>query len=311
MDRLRSFFVIIFCICAIQSYSQDTSAMKKHMQNRIFDSAAIIANAILQKDPFNFEALLVKADIATHNRDFATAKKILTQSKPSTIVERAMLFNKYGALLYEMDQFDSSLYYLKKAFAIDSILEHLNYNLAVLYHHYQDDKSALYHLKLETNNHASVFESWIMMGEIELNNNNLSNVLEICDRIISINRDVYTAYVYKGIVYYRQEQYELALNEYTTAIAKGVLSGQLDLDIFIRRASAYSQLKKYQKALDDCDRAIKIDSTFVDAYHEKIAIYHDMNDRLGMCTTLKELKKVSPKDNKIPVYQKSFKCGNG
>lgn len=258
-----------------------------------------------------FDALYIEAEIASRNGNDSIALILFQKCThlAGSNEEHAKAYNRYGAMLFDFNKMDSSVYYLLKACKIDSTLEDVNYNLAVLYHNYlRSDSMAMFYAKKETQYHKNNLMAWILMGELELNKSNDIKALDIADKIIAINPKLDIAHVYKGIVFYRQEKYELSLNEYTKAITNAELYGVISPDNFIRRASAYSKLNRFKQALEDCKRAIIIDSTFVDAYHEKMAVYNDMNDTLGMCHTLLELKKVSQNDIRIPQYEKNLKC---
>ncbi|ORX58636.1 U-box-domain-containing protein [Piromyces finnis] len=59
----------------------------------------------------------------------------------------------------------------------------------------------------------------------------------------------------QGNIFFKREQYEEAIKEYTTAIIKD--SG--NIVYFTNRALCYIRLKKFEEAINDCQKAIEID----------------------------------------------------
>lgn len=59
----------------------------------------------------------------------------------------------------------------------------------------------------------------------------------------------------QGNIFFKQQQYEEAIKEYTTAIIKN----SKNIKYYTNRALCYIRLKKFEEAINDCKRAIEID----------------------------------------------------
>ena len=71
-----------------------------------------------------------------------------------------------------------------------------------------------------------------------------------------------SSYYNKGYDYYNDGKYQLAINEFTTAIR---LNPNYT-DAYKGRGLAYYTLRQYQLALQDYDKAIQLDPDYADAY---------------------------------------------
>ena len=80
-------------------------------------------------------------------------------------------------------------------------------------------------------------------------------------------------YFDKGRDYGRDGKYQLAINEYTTAI-------RLNPDAsasYNNRGVAYHNLGQYERSIQDYDKAIQIDPTYALAYNNRGVAYHNLN----------------------------------
>jgi len=60
----------------------------------------------------------------------------------------------------------------------------------------------------------------------------------------------------QGNIFFKRQQYEEAIKEYTTAIIKN----SKNIVYFTNRALCYIRLKKFEEAINDCKRAVEIDN---------------------------------------------------
>jgi len=68
----------------------------------------------------------------------------------------------------------------------------------------------------------------------------------------------------KGNTHYSAKNYVQAIEQYNKAI-----SYNQDASYYANRAACYLALKKYLKCIDDCDKALKIDSNYSKALKRK------------------------------------------
>ena len=77
---------------------------------------------------------------------------------------------------------------------------------------------------------------------------------------------------YKGEDYYNDGKYQLAIDEFTTAIR---LNADYT-DAYIGRGAAYYELHRYENAISDYTKAIQLDPDYADAYIGRGAAYNEL-----------------------------------
>lgn len=82
------------------------------------------------------------------------------------------------------------------------------------------------------------------------------------------------AYNSRGLAYMRQRQFDLAINDFSVAIALKPESAGL----YINRSSIYNLKKEFDKSLADLERAIEIDPKFAEAYSARGHTYRQMKE---------------------------------
>ena len=80
-------------------------------------------------------------------------------------------------------------------------------------------------------------------------------------------------YFDKGHDYGRDGKYQLAINEYTTAIRLNPYASAS----YNNRGVAYHNLGQYERSIQDYDKAIQIDPTYALAYNNRGVAYHNLN----------------------------------
>jgi len=86
---------------------------------------------------------------------------------------------------------------------------------------------------------------------------------------LKINPQYVDAYYNRGLVYSKQEKWELALADYTQALK---INPQY-ADAYINRGSFYYEQKKWELALANFNQALKINPQYVDAYYNRGLVY--------------------------------------
>lgn len=81
--------------------------------------------------------------------------------------------------------------------------------------------------------------------------------------------DKTNAYINRGVIYFRDQKYEPAIESYTKAI--NTASDRQMVQIYVNRGIAYLSLHepKYELAIQDLNQAINIDPKYFDAYVER------------------------------------------
>jgi tetratricopeptide (TPR) repeat protein len=117
-----------------------------------------------------------------------------------------------------------------------------------------------------------VIEDFYTRGSEITERSNQEKVIKNYNQIISKNPRNATAYINRGIAYYRQGKYDQAITNYNQAI-----SISKNVHAYINRGIAYHRQGKYELAIADYNRALGINKNNVDAYINRGITYR----RLG------------------------------
>lgn len=106
-----------------------------------------------------------------------------------------------------------------------------------------------------------IIEDFYTRGNEKINKSEQQKVIQTYNRVISKNPGDINAYINRGIAYYRQDQYNQAITNYTQA-----LKINQNIHAYINRGIAYHRVGKYELAIADYNKALSINSNSVDAY---------------------------------------------
>ena len=117
-------------------------------------------------------------------------------------------------------------------------------------------------------------------------------------KAISINPK-YSAYIARGMTYYKQGLYDLAISDYTKAISK---KPEYSVSYYNRSLALFNK-GEYETALKDCEKALKVEPENK-AYRKHLEILLKNIEE----TKLPELKEVEKKkeQRKIPLIKKGI-----
>ena len=100
-----------------------------------------------------------------------------------------------------------------------------------------------------------------------------NNALDIAEQgAASVTAD--ETYFYRGSIYHSHKQYNLAIADYTYALA-------LNPDFiyaYNNRGLTYNAMGKYEQALADYDRALELNPEYAGVYYNRGLIYYDMGE---------------------------------
>ncbi|MCP6763116.1 MAG: tetratricopeptide repeat protein [Fischerella sp. CENA71] len=106
-----------------------------------------------------------------------------------------------------------------------------------------------------------IIEDFYTRGNEKTNKSEQQKVIQTYNRVISKNPRDINAYINRGIGYYRQDQYDQAITNYTQA-----LNINQNIHAYINRGIAYHRQGKYELAIADYNKALSINNNSVDAY---------------------------------------------
>lgn len=116
-----------------------------------------------------------------------------------------------------------------------------------------------------TTTDAEKAEAYINRGVIHFRQQEYNLALESYDRAIEFDPRNIDVYINRGIAYSSQEKHQQAIEDYDKAIALAPNNA----DAYISRGIAYSAQKEHQKAIADYDKAIALAPNNADAYYAK------------------------------------------
>ncbi|MFN6234249.1 tetratricopeptide repeat protein, partial [Microcystis sp.] len=109
-------------------------------------------------------------------------------------------------------------------------------------------------------------------GILYYNQQKYKLALDDYNKAIELNPNYALAYYNRGNLYRRQQKYKLALDDYNQAIK----INPNDAEAYNNRGNLYYDQQKYELALADYNQAIKINSDFAGAYYNRGNLYKDL-----------------------------------
>lgn len=258
----------------------------------------------LKRDSNDINAIELKSFIEEERHKYFAAKE--TYKKILFLgYESPAIFNSYGDLLYKTGNLYAAKYYFDKGYTIDSTLIFLNYNLTVIYFEELDSlETALSYINRELINNENNILSLLLKYDILFEMKDYNKITENANYILSLNLDNSEVFTAIGRAYFIQEKYDEALKFYTLAISS---LNRESAPYYLRRESTYALLDEYHLALEDLNRAIRIDRDSLDGYVVRYYLYMTMNKLKLACKDLKKIIKLDKTKHYIQYYD-NCKC---
>jgi tetratricopeptide (TPR) repeat protein/S1-C subfamily serine protease len=121
-------------------------------------------------------------------------------------------------------------------------------------------------ISLVPNNPNYYNEKWAVLSELKRYDEGLAAITQAIDLAPRA-----AWYVNRGILYRRQQKYELALDDYNKAIELNPNHA----NAYNNRGNLYQDLQKYELALDDFNKAIEINPNFAILYYNRGGLYYN------------------------------------
>lgn len=288
-----TYFIKIAIIFLILTSCKSIDYMKyasNSYNSERYSLSYIFVKQQLKRDSNDINAIELKSHIEEKRYDYFAAKetyeKILFLGYESPII-----FNNYGNLLYKNGNLYAAKHYFDKAYAIDSTLVFLNYNLAVIYFEEFDSLTkALSYIERELSNNKNDVQSLLLKGDILLEKKDFEQAMKTAYQALQIDSTLSKAYIILGRARFLLEEYKDALKNFSIAISLN----KENASYFLRRGSTYALLKDYEAALKDFSHAISIDKYYIEAYESRIRI----NSMIGNNKQIyRDIKKIEKLDN--------------
>ncbi|GCA71998.1 TPR repeat-containing protein YrrB [Microcystis aeruginosa NIES-2519] len=122
-------------------------------------------------------------------------------------------------------------------------------------------------ISLVPNNPNHYNEKWSVLSELKRYDEGLAAITQAIDLAPRA-----AWYSNRGIIYYKQQKYDLAISDYSKAIEINPNYAQA----YVNRGNLYSDLQKYDLALSDYNKAIDINPNDAYAYNNRGVLYSDL-----------------------------------
>lgn len=109
------------------------------------------------------------------------------------------------------------------------------------------------------------------------------------------------AYINRGVIYFRQKEYNLAIEDYDRAIE----FDSKNIDVYINRGITYSSQEQHQQAIEDYNKAIALNNLNVDAYISRGIAYSAQREHDKAVQDYNQAIAIAP-DNADAHYAKGF-----
>ena len=120
----------------------------------------------------------------------------------------------------------------------------------------------------------------------------LTGASPYCTRAIELNPDNALAYSIRGVIFYRQKNYNSAISDYNKAIELN----PSDYKNFYNRGLAYVQLSNYRAALEDFSGAINLNANDPDSWYNRAICKQRLGDYQSSLEDLNQARSLGYKD---------------
>ena len=97
------------------------------------------------------------------------------------------------------------------------------------------------------------------------------------DKAIALDPRCVIAYINRGIAYYRKDQYDVAIEDFTKAIENEAPAAKLGVP-YINRGHCWFMKRETERALADYNRSIALDPADAGAYAQRASLYEGRED---------------------------------
>lgn len=130
-------------------------------------------------------------------------------------------------------------------------------------------------LKIDSNN---LLAKWGKVN-IEFGRSNFKKGLKLLNEIITVDSTFEEAYFYRGKVYFREGELDLALKDFNTSIRLGYEIS----DCYVRIAQIYGEIKDYKMAEKNFNLAVANSPNSPKHYIERSYFYLYLGDTIKFC----------------------------
>ena len=225
------------------------------------DQARKTYQLILSKSPGNFDALFLYGTLEAQSGNHKTAIDLLLQAHKIQPNQINCLMN-IANIYKEINNYEISQSYYEKALVIDAINFKLNYDYAVLLLLMRNCNKALNHLGIAEKSEKNSCQLWFMRALAYLQLNDNANSRLCFDKAININPEFDEAYLNRGNLYSELRKFDKALDDFQKAIDLNPNRSEA----YFNRGNVYHTLRKYDEAIINFTTAITLKPDYSAAY---------------------------------------------
>ncbi len=246
---------------------------------RRLDEAEKIFKSILEEYPNNIESRFGLAELELYNGSFDSARNFYLDALKRQNTNRKALLS-LAVLSAETGKQDLSVKYINQALKYHSSDPEVHYLSSYLAAKKGDLTEAERRARSAVQIKADYTDAYVMLCSVLYAQKRYSEVIDICDYLISRNRKTISAWYLKGWSQYRLNQSENAVETWETALGidslDEILRSSLELavcrmlplederraqwaEFHIKKAREYSKIFQGEQARYEYQRALKID----------------------------------------------------
>lgn len=204
-----------------------------------------------------------------------------------------------------LDMYNNAIRDYNSVIAIDSSSAYSWYRLAYAKHQSDSISYAyfdyIHSLELDSSN----VEVWRNLGLLCYSYDNIPTAVRAFNKVIEFEPNNPEPHKYLGIMKYRTEEHEEAIKQYELYLSKG----RPDAYVYFNRGNSNFKLGNTDAAIADYSRAIELDSTFEDAYSNRIFIYSQLGKQEEIAKDMAILERI--KKEKISRYDDGIDISKG
>lgn len=192
--------------------------------------------------------------------------------------KNALIYNNRGFSYFQKGDYEQALNDYNQALTLAPKLKIAEHNKLELIKILEKDEKYS-NLLQRANKIYQNYEYYFNLGIQEANQGDINQALIAYNKVIELNQDFAPVYMFIGILEFQQENYHKAYEYYTKAITKDVKM----TDAYFNRAQIVFATKtedenELKNAIQDLEKAVELDSKFIDAYYSMAIIYKNLKD---------------------------------
>lgn len=282
---LLLFTLLLFSFSAMSQTNNKDAKSLEHintlMDEKKYDEAVKQLNAILSKDAENEEALYLLARVAYEVEEYNMAEEILSaliEKHPNN----QNYYGERGLIKHATARFQSAIDdYKRQVTLLDNsefiVMNYTNQGSAYVY--LREFDSAIYILRQALALDSSQIGIWNNLANAYQEADKKEEALYCLNKLVALDPNFVGGYINLGLWYQHEEQHKKAIAQFNKAIS---IDPQLPLG-YSNRAYSYLKTNKVKEAMMDINKSIQMYPSNAYAYRIRGEIYLAQKDQAKAC----------------------------